>query len=82
VVNTRQPKLPTSRAQKGIPRERILSLCLRTLRGSAPLTAAELAERLTLLVSDVSADEVESVLSGEGISQVRRDSASGRYSVR
>jgi hypothetical protein len=81
-TDRRQPGLSTDRARKGIPRERILSLCLGILRGAGSLTAAELARRLTLLASDVSADQVESVLSGEGIMQVRRDPVSGRYSLR
>jgi hypothetical protein len=77
----RQSALPGILSSAPTPRQKVLDICLGTLRGAGPLTAAELAARLAFLVDGADEQTIASVLATEGTRLVRRD-AGGRYAPR
>jgi hypothetical protein len=71
--------MPTADAQL---RQRILTRALETLRLVGPLSARDLATRLTPLSPQVTHHLINSVLFREGTGHVRHDPATGRFRAR
>jgi hypothetical protein len=77
-----QSTLPGLASPEQQMRQRVLTRALETLRIVGPLSARDLAARLTPLDPRINKHVVNSVLFREGKALVRHDQASARFRIR